>query len=89
MRAFVFDEVLGGGLGFLLSDLIRWNVFRTLHKVRPEILSKSGDHPSPLERIERLDRRLQIYFSGYASRSRETLAPLKPLQWVAMDLTPP
>lgn len=78
--------VLGGGLAFLLVDLIRNNLFLALHNIRPEILSKGGDHPPSLDRIKRMDTRLGAYFRSNPVVSRETLAPVKLLQWVASDL---
>jgi hypothetical protein len=80
--------VLGGGLAFLLVDLIRSNQFLELYNVKPEILSKGGDHPPALDRIKRMDVRLGSYFRGNPIVPRQTLAPVKLLQWVASDLNP-
>jgi hypothetical protein len=79
-------SVAGGGLGFLLIDLMRHEVFKALYSVRPEVQSKSGGHPPPLQRIKRLDEHLRGFFN---ERSREGLAPLNLLQWIASDLALP
>lgn len=80
--------LLGGGLAFLLCDLIRNYVFSSMFRIRPELSSKSGDHPAPLARIERIDSMLQAYFKRHPDRSRDSLSSLKLLQWIAMDLEP-
>lgn len=81
--------VLGGGMAFLLTDFIRTAVFRNLHAINPKLLSKSGGHPSAINRIQRLDHLLQEYFHAHRDCPRERLGPLKLLQWIAQDVSSP
>lgn len=81
-----WHSILGGGIAFLMCDYIREKVFCDLHAIRPGILSKSGNHPPAMGRIERLDRTLSQYYETHPESSKESLAPLSNLKLLIMEL---
>lgn len=79
-------ETLGGGIAFLLCDLIRRNVACEMMGIDAKTLHRNSSHPPPLDRIRRLDVLLKDYFSAGSGPDRQCLTPVAIIQAMVVEM---